>query len=134
MKLFRSMMRDGDQPRLGPADLGVRLPTQIALPPGVRPPIVDVTPDLAGNVHCGEGMSTFTNIRRIPLAIVPAHHGGESNDPLRCIFLIDSDQLPNTLRASTPRKSHVQIEPAETMALASYESALASTQAVWELQ
>lgn len=129
--LYRAMRHAEGRPRLGPRDLGVRVPSSVGFP-GVLEPRVDVVPDASGVVHPrAGGMSTFTKIRRIPREMVPVAHGGKASDPQIAVFSIDPSTLPTTLATSAARKGHVTIEPSSSMLLKCYKAALEGTRDDW---
>ena len=123
--LFRSMSADRD---------GLPLVSGTAKGLGVR--VNDDDPEIPydeeGIVEPGTGgMSvTIDDPMRLPPWRRPPSFGGDSNVPL---WVLDEDSLPEYLacRRDETDPYHGLIEPARTMELADYQTALAETRSLW---
>jgi hypothetical protein len=124
VKVFRAMRKDScGLPMLG--DGGNML--------GVRP-FVDILADAEGSVQGGGGGLSVTpdDPTRLPRHVRPARLGGVGKLP---VFEIPVAALGTTLRYradSGHPDRHGFIEPAESMTLPQYQSALAATQSDWK--
>lgn len=119
---FRAMASDGALPATGPADLGVRVGT-------------DISPDLSGDVSPGQGGMSVApddpmNLHRLHR---PAELGGSGRKP---VWGITRDDLKDELHCRPdPRKptKHAMIEPAMRMQVNDYELVLEDTAPKWGL-
>jgi hypothetical protein len=122
-KIFRAMSRALDGGPIcgsGPCMLGVRVP-------------LDIAPDEAGNVHPGRGGMSVTpdDPARLPPHLRPISLGGLGKLP---VFAIEVGRLgPHARHRPDPRRPtrHGFVEPAISMSLSSFRTALATTRAAW---
>jgi hypothetical protein len=104
---------------------------------GVRPgdmtPVCDVTavrpddpvPPGSGGLSVAPG-----DLIHLPRFLLPSPFGGTGKDP---VWEIDEADLPPELVFRQDKATHGLVEPKNEMALADYESALASSREKWRL-
>jgi hypothetical protein len=117
--IFRSMISDGGQPKVGNSarTLGIRPGLDIPIGPGNM-----VSPESGG---MSVALDTPLNL---PKHRLPAFFGGTGRDPVwETAPKLLGPQL--TLRPDSP--THGLVEPSITMSLTAYEQALAGTRNVW---
>lgn len=119
---FRAMASNGAMPATGPADLGVRVGT-------------DISPGPSGHVAPGQGGMSVApddpmNLHRLHR---PEELGGSGSKPVWGIARQDLDE-PLHCRLD-PRKParHAMIEPAAPMPFSQYQGALEATAPKWGL-
>jgi hypothetical protein len=116
------MNADGDRPRVerSAKGLGVRVGDD-----------GDVTPDAAGLVHPGAGMSVaLDDPLFLPGWRRPSEFLGSARHP---VWFLDETDLPQELDLVLDSPEHGVVGPASSMRLADYEAALASTQSSWRV-
>ena len=99
-------------------------------------PGTDVRPDAAGDVHPGRGISVVrAAIEDFPPFLKPlGMAGGVSVARVGCwVFELPAERLAPSLVAEQRGRSalHYEIGPRETVALETYQGALASTRESW---
>lgn len=134
--VYRSMLRDGDRPEIGPDKkmLGVKV---------AGDQYDDITPDATGRVHPGTGgMSVSPAWRDLPphripkrlRAICPKAAG---NNGMECWRLgsgpFESGSITDRLHLRVDSQTHGLVEPATMMSLDEYQDALAETVDDWSI-
>ena len=135
-RIYRSMLRDGDRPAVGPSAkmLGVRVPPADAC---------DLRPDRNGEVGPGSGgMSVVPNWTDLPDYRIPARlrhvvSGARGKNNLACWRMGDGTFEPGivaeqlVLRPDAP--DHGVVEPERRMHLANYILAIEATRDLWSV-
>lgn len=133
-RMFRSMLRDGDRPMVGPSAkmLGVRVP------PAEK---CDLSPDENGEVAPGTGgMSVAPNWRDLPDYRIPERlqhilPGARGKDNLSCWRMGNGPFEPgfvaDQLVLRPGATDHGMVEPDRRMLLASYILAIEATRDLW---
>lgn len=129
-RIYRSMTREGDQPKVGPS----------ARTLGVRPGI-DVTPDPNGNVRPETGgMSVAPSWRvlppwRIPKRLDSMVPGATGKDEDACWSFgegpFECSPVNDQLSFRPDSADHGLVEPAAIMNLDDFQAALAATRDEW---
>ena len=116
--LYRAMDDDGGTPLVDPNHLGVRSAGEYR----------DIQVDAAGVVRPGTGGMSVTpdDPINLPRHVRPRSLGGRGRRP---VWLVSSAHITDPLAAREDGPPHWLIEPSSTMAMATYESALAATAA-----
>ena len=130
-RIYRSMARDGDFPKIGPTaqTLGARVPGDI--------------PEQGGIVQPGTGgisvSPSWRNLPtwRIPKRLIHLVAGASGKDTLHCWcmgegpFVSGAISVGLQLRKDGP--SHALVEPSGAMTVDEYQARLAETQESWQI-
>lgn len=134
--MFRSMLRDGDGPLVGPRGdaLGVRVPPD---------PHPDVHPDGEGKVRPGQGgMSVGRDWRELPPSLIPkslrAHVPDARGSNKRFCWHMGSGgfeavDVANGLKLRHDHGNHGLVEPSDPMHVDDFQRRIAATHAEWAL-